>query len=259
MPGLGFQKVDSGALWEANLSQHQGLFQWVTSLHQVARVLELQLQHQSYSIRRPTSLPAWRYQLPATCAEWVNDLAYLSCCNKIPRIYKQQKFISQFWKLGSPRSGRLQILGLVMTPILTHRQLAFPCILTWLKGQVSSLGFLLKDTKQRHNFNNKNQSYGFSNSRVWMWELDCKEGWGLKNWCFRTVVLEKTLESPIDCKEIKPVNPGGDQPWKFIGRTDAEAEAPILWPPDAKSWFTGKTLILGKIGSRRRRGQQRKK
>jgi len=84
------------------------------------------------------------------------------------------------------------------------------------------------------------QSYGFSNSHVWMWELDYNESWALKNWCFWTLVLEKSLESPLDCKEIKPVNPQGNQSWVFIGRTDAEAEALILGPPDAKSQLTGK-------------------
>ena len=73
-----------------------------------------------------------------------------------------------------------------------------------------------------------------------MWQLDYKEGWVLKNWCFWTVVLDKTLESPLDFKEIQPVHPKGDQSWVFIGRTDAEAETPILWPPDAKSWLTWK-------------------
>ena len=89
-----------------------------------------------------------------------------------------------------------------------------------------------------------------------MWELDHKEGWAPKNWCFRTVVLEKTLKSPLDSK-IKPVNPKGNQPWIFIGRSDAEA--PILWPPDVRSQLIGKeaTLMLGKIVGRRRRGQQR--
>ena len=92
-----------------------------------------------------------------------------------------------------------------------------------------------------------------------MWELDHKEGWAPKNWCFWTVVLEKTLESPLDCKEIQPVHPKGNQPWIFIGRTDAEAEAPIHWPPDAKSDSLEKTLMLGKIEGRRRRGWQRKR
>ena len=84
------------------------------------------------------------------------------------------------------------------------------------------------------------QSYGFSSGHVWLWELDYKGSWAPKNWCFWTVVLEKTLESPLDCKEIQPVHSEGDQPWIFIGRTDAEAETPILWPPDAKSWLIGK-------------------
>ena len=88
------------------------------------------------------------------------------------------------------------------------------------------------------------QSYGFSSSHVWMWELDHKEGW-TPNWCFQTVVLEKTLRSPLDCKEIQPVNPKGNQPWIFIARTDAEA--PIFWPPNVKSWLTGKTLKLGEM------------
>ena len=92
-----------------------------------------------------------------------------------------------------------------------------------------------------------------------MWELDHKEGWALKNWCFWTEVLEKTLESPLDCKEIQLVHPKGDQSWIFIGRSDAEAEAPILWSPDTKSQLIGKdlSLILGKIEGRRRRGWQR--
>ena len=92
---------------------------------------------------------------------------------------------------------------------------------------------------------------------IWMWELDYKESWAPKNWCFWTVVLEKTLESPLDCKEIQPIHPKGNQSWMFIGRTDAEAETPILWPPDAKNWLIGKTLMLGKIEGRRRRGRQR--
>ena len=101
---------------------------------------------------------------------------------------------------------------------------------------------------QRHYFANKGpyfQSYGFSSSHAWMWELDHKEGWELKNWYFWTVVFENTLESPLDWK-IKLVNPKGNQPWVFIGRTDAEAEFPIFWPPDAKSWLIGKDPDAGK-------------
>ena len=110
------------------------------------------------------------------------------------------------------------------------------------------LSCILK-SRERHYFANKgpsSQGYGFSCSHVWMWELDYKEGWALKNWCFWTVVLEKTLESPLDCKEIQPVHPKGNQSWKFIGRSDAEAETPILWAPDAKSWLIRKDPDAGK-------------
>ena len=94
-----------------------------------------------------------------------------------------------------------------------------------------------------HYFANRglsSQGNGFSSSHVWMWELDYKESWVLKNWCFWTVVLQKTLENPLKCKEIQPVHPKGDQSWVFIGRTDVEAEAPILWPPDVKIWLIWK-------------------
>ena len=103
--------------------------------------------------------------------------------------------------------------------------------------------------RQRHYFTNKalsSQSYGFSSCHVCMWQLDHKESWAPKNWCFWTVVLEKTLESPLDCKEIQPVNPEGNQSWIFIKRTDAEAEAPKLWPPDANIRLTGKDPDAGK-------------
>ena len=102
--------------------------------------------------------------------------------------------------------------------------------------------------RHRHYFANKgpsSQSYAFSSSHEWIQELDYKESWVPKNWCFWTVVLEKT-ESPFDCKEIKPVNPKGNQSWIFFGRTNAEAEAPILWPPDVKNWLIGKDPDAGK-------------
>ena len=103
--------------------------------------------------------------------------------------------------------------------------------------------------KQRRYFVNKSlssQSYGFSSSHVWMWELDQKESCAPKNWCFWTVVLERTLESPLDCKEIQPVQPKGDQSWIFIGMTEAEAETPVLWPPDVKNRLIGKDPDAGK-------------
>ena len=114
--------------------------------------------------------------------------------------------------------------------------------------------------KQRHYSANKgpsSQSYGFSSSHVWMWELDHKERWVSKNWCFWTVGLEKTLESPLDCKKIKSVNPKGNQFGLFIRRTDGEAEAPILWPPDMKSWLIGKDSDAGKDWRWEEKGWQR--
>ena len=119
------------------------------------------------------------------------------------------------------------------------------CLLL-VRKVMSNLDSILK--KQRHYFSNKgpsSESYGFSSSHVWMWELDYKESWAL-NWCFWTVVLEKTLETPLDCKEIQPVHPKGDQSWVFIGRTDAEAETPILWPHDSKNWHLGRDPDAGK-------------
>ena len=110
--------------------------------------------------------------------------------------------------------------------------------------------------KQRHYFANKglsSQGYSFSSGHVWMWKLDCEESWAPKNWCFWTVTLEKTLESLLDCKELQPVHPKGDQPWVFIGRTDVKAETPILWPPHVKNWLIGKDSDAG----RERRARQR--
>ena len=115
--------------------------------------------------------------------------------------------------------------------------------------------------KSTHYFPNKglpSQSYGFSSGHVWVWELDYKESWAeLKNWCFWIVVLEKTLESPLDGKEIQPVHPKGNQSWIFIGRTDAEAETPVLWPPDAKSQLIGKDPDAGKDWEQREKGDSR--
>ena len=112
--------------------------------------------------------------------------------------------------------------------------------------------------KQRCHFANKglySQNYGFSSSHIWMWELNHK-GWAQRNWCFGTAMLEKTLGSPLDCEEIQPVNPKGNQPWVFLGRTDGEAEAPILWLPDAKSQLFGKDSDAGKDWGQKEKGMK---
>ena len=114
--------------------------------------------------------------------------------------------------------------------------------------------------KQRYYFANKglsSQGYGFSSGHVRMWELDCEESWEPKNWYFWTVVLEETLGSPLNCQEIQSVHPKGNQSLIFIGKTDVEAETPTLWPPDVRANSFEKTLMLGKIEGRRRRGRQR--
>ena len=112
--------------------------------------------------------------------------------------------------------------------------------------------------KQRHYFANKSlssQDYGFSSSHVWMWKVDYKESWALTNRCFWTVVLEKTLESPLDCKEIQPVHSKGDQSWDFFGRNDAKAETPVLWPPHVKSWLIGKDSDAGRDWGQEEKGK----
>ena len=98
------------------------------------------------------------------------------------------------------------------------------------------------------------KGYGFSSGHVWMLELDCEESWVPKNWCFWTVVLEKTLESPLDCKEIQPVHSEGDQPWMFFGRNDAKAETPVLWLPHLKSWLIGKGSDAGRDWGQKEKG-----
>ena len=138
-------------------------------------------------------------------------------------------------------SDRLYFLGLKITVDCDCSHEIKRCLLPGRKAVTSLESTCIK--KQRHHFADKgpySQSYGFSSNQVRMWESDHKEGWVPKNWYFQTMVLEKTLESSFDSKEIKPVNPKGSQPWILIGRTDAEAEAPILWPPDAKSWLNWK-------------------
>ena len=96
--------------------------------------------------------------------------------------------------------------------------------------------------------------YGFSSGHVWVWELDCEESWAPKNWCFWTVVLEKTLESLLDCKEIQSVHSKGDQSWVFFGRNDAKAETPVFWPPHAKRWLIGKDSDAGRAWGQEEKG-----
>ena len=144
---------------------------------------------------------------------------------------------------NNENSDRLHFLGLQ-----NHCKLTAAMKLNMLAPWKKSYDKPRHVKKQTHYFANKgpsSQGSVFSSSHVCMWELDNKESWELKNWCFWTVVLEKTLESPLDCKEIQPVHPE-DQSWVFIGMTDVEAETPILWPPDAKSWLIWKDPDVGK-------------
>ena len=136
---------------------------------------------------------------------------------------------------------------LLVTKLKQHTRWYVWCILKGFNAKVGNQE--IPGVTGKFYFANKgpsSQSYGFSSCHVWMWELGHEESWESKNWCFWTVVLEKTLESPLDYKEIEPVHPKGNQSWIFIGRTDVEAEAPILWPSDAKNWLTGKDPVAGK-------------
>ena len=127
------------------------------------------------------------------------------------------------------------------------------CLILGRKA-ITNLESILKSRDYFANKGLSSHSYGFSSSHVWMLELDYKESWVPKNWCFWTVALEKTLESPLESKEIRPVHPKGNQSWIFIGRPDTEAEAPILWLPDAKSWLIGKDPDAGKDWRREKKG-----
>ena len=127
--------------------------------------------------------------------------------------------------LGAPKSLQMVITAMKIRLLLLGKK-----VMTNLDSILKSRDITLPTS----------HGYGFSCGHVWMWELDCEESWAAKNWCFWTVVLEKTLESPLDCKEIQPVHSEGDQPWVFFGRNDAKAETPVLWRPHAKSWLIGK-------------------
>ena len=138
------------------------------------------------------------------------------------------------------------------------------CQTTFLASKITADGYCSCEIKRRLLLGRKvmtilekgpsSQGYGFSSGHVWMWELDCEESWAPKTWCFWIVVLKKILESPLDCKEIQPVHPKGDQSWVFIGRTDVEAETPILWPSHAKSWLIGKDSDVGKDWGQEEKG-----
>ena len=146
-----------------------------------------------------------------------------------------------YWRYGEDMSSIPGLGRPLGGEMATHSS-----ILAWRISWTEEPGGLQALGLQRANKGPSSQSYGFSSGHVWMWKLDYKECWAQKNWCFWTVVLEKTLESPLDCMEIQPVHPKGNQSWIFIGRTDAEAETPILWPLDVKSWLTGKDPDAGK-------------
>ena len=143
----------------------------------------------------------------------------------------------KLWKQWQTFLGRAPKSLQMMTAAMKLKELA-----PWKKSYDQPRQHI---KKQRHNKGPFSQSYGLSSSHVWMWELDYKESWVPKNWCFWTMVLEKTLKSFLDCKEIQPVHPKGNQSWIFIGRTDAKAEAPVLWPLDAKTWLIRKDPDAG--------------
>ena len=157
------------------------------------------------------------------------------------------------WANRWGNSGRLYLLGLQNHCRWWLQPWNWKVLTPWKKSYDQPRQHI---KKQRYYFTNKHpssQSYVFSHSHVWIWELDYKESWALKNWYFWTVVLEKTLESPLDCKKIQPVHSKRDQSWGFTGRTDVEAETPILLPPDAKNWLIWKDPDAGKD-----RGQEEK-
>ena len=266
-----------------NLSQHQGLFQWVSSSHQVARVLEFQLQQQSFQWTFRTDLEThsgnwlahfhWQraLQSPAHRGQFLSTVNVLSLKSEpqVAWIYSPlghrfyEPFISFLCHMptadinpshgldicSQPINCQLLSLGSKITADVDCTHEIKKCLFLGRKSMTN-----LDATLKGSHFSNKgpyNQSYGFSSRHMWMWELDHKEGWVSKIWCFWAVVLEKILESPLS-RKIKPVNLKGNQLWILIRRTDAEA--PILWPPDAKNWPTGKDPDAGKDRRREEKG-----
>ena len=212
---------------------------------------------------------SWNFK---TLATWCEELTHLKrpwCWERLRAGGEQEDRWWEGW-MASPtqctwvwvgsgswcwtgRPGMLQLMGLQRVGHKWANELNWTELLLGRKT-VKNLNSILKSRDITANKGSYSQSYGFSSSPVWMWQLDHKEGWVLKNRCFPIVVLEKTLESPLNCKEIKPVNPKGNQSWIFTGRTGAEAEAPILWPPDVKSQLIRKDPYAGKDWGQEEKG-----
>ena len=148
--------------------------------------------------------------------------------------------VTKYWKLYITLNCRQQC---TWEPRWSWNVYHLPITLCEAHAEPLKQSYLIVRTIQCHGW--RLSPVGFSSSHVWIWELDCEEGWALKNWCFWAVVLEKTPESPLDCKEIQ-VHSKGDQPWHFFGRNDGKAETPVLWPPHAKSWLIGKDFDAGR-------------
>ena len=135
-----------------------------------------------------------------------------------------------FW---APKSLQMVTAAIKLKDAYSLKGKLWPTYLAYSKAETANKG-------------PSSQGYGFSCGHVWTWAFDCEESWAPNNWCFLTVVLEKTLENPLNCKEIQPVHSKGNQPWDFFGRNDAKAETPVLWPPHVKSWLIGKDSDAGK-------------
>ena len=162
--------------------------------------------------------------------QWIGKLLLIALIHLHAPWILLVLYYSYYWKIRKQKPNHIRIVK--------HRSIWIPVV--WVKDWFAC------DLKKRGN--------GFSSGHVWKWELDSKESWAQKNQCFWTVVLEKTLESPLDLKEIQPVHPKGNQSWIFIGRTDAEAESPVLWPPDEKNWLIWKDPNAGKDWGQEQKG-----
>ena len=226
------------SLWRASmLVQFQFLpflpvWSWVRCLSSQASIFSFVLWRKWN--RTHLEGPKWAYPLPSPFCAFLGHMASGPITSR--QIDGETvEIVTDFIFLGSKITADGDCSHEIKRCLLLERKV------------MTNLDSILK--KQRHYFANRgpsSQGYGLSCGHVWMWELDCEESWEPKNWCFWTVVLEKTFESPLDFKEIQPVHSKGDQCWIFIGRTDAEAETPILWPVDAKNWLFCKDPDAGK-------------